>query len=238
MPRSRTAVRDICLDSGPAPRGWPPMRRRAASIAVGLCLSALGVLSCTHVTPEPSPTASGETTGGAKAERIATGQLISPTAIPHAVQQFLNPGLPAYPSFVAGEALKSALSPDGKTLAILCAGQNSLDDSGGSARRSQLDPVRLSLRRERRPPGLARAHPGHPADQRSRRARLLAPMGGLYVIGGQGRRGLCLRARAVDGGRSARDALGHSGKGLGIEVEPNASGLAGLLRRRDGGGGQ
>jgi hypothetical protein len=42
------------------------------------------------------------------------------------------PGLPAYPNFVAGEAVRSQLSPDGKTLAIICAGQNSLDKPDGT----------------------------------------------------------------------------------------------------------
>src|SRR5215472_8334067 len=54
------------------------------------------------------------------------GLFITPTALPHAVQQLLNPGLINYPNFVAGEAVKVVVSPDGKTLAILTAGMNSL----------------------------------------------------------------------------------------------------------------
>jgi YVTN family beta-propeller protein len=54
------------------------------------------------------------------------GLFITPTALPNAVQQLLNPGLTNYPDFVAGEAVKAAVSPDGKTLAILTAGMNSL----------------------------------------------------------------------------------------------------------------
>jgi YVTN family beta-propeller protein len=54
------------------------------------------------------------------------GLYITPTALPHAVQQVLNPGLANYPNFVAGEAVKAVISPDGKTLAILTAGMNSL----------------------------------------------------------------------------------------------------------------
>ena len=52
------------------------------------------------------------------ADQTATGQYVTPTALPGAVQQFLNPHLAAYPNFVAGEAVRSQLSPDGKTLAI------------------------------------------------------------------------------------------------------------------------
>ncbi|HMF01883.1 MAG TPA: bifunctional YncE family protein/alkaline phosphatase family protein [Terriglobia bacterium] len=66
------------------------------------------------------------------AVQTATGQYITPTALRGAAQQFLNPGLPGYPDFIAGEAVRSQLSPDGKTLAILCAGQNSLVKPDGT----------------------------------------------------------------------------------------------------------
>jgi len=54
------------------------------------------------------------------------GLYITPTALPNALQQNLNPGLANYPAFVAGDAVKAAVSPDGNTLAILTAGMNSL----------------------------------------------------------------------------------------------------------------
>ena len=63
---------------------------------------------------------------------LPTGDYITPTALQGAVQQPLNPGLPAYPDFVAGEAVLSALSPDGNTLAVICAGQNSLNNTAGA----------------------------------------------------------------------------------------------------------
>jgi hypothetical protein len=53
--------------------------------------------------------------------QLATGQFVTPTAVKDAVQQYLNPGLPAYPNFIAGEAVRSQLSPDGATLAIITA---------------------------------------------------------------------------------------------------------------------
>jgi len=61
-----------------------------------------------------------------KASPTPPGLFITPTALPHAVQQVLNPGLANYPNFVAGEAVKAVVSPDGKTIAILTAGMNSL----------------------------------------------------------------------------------------------------------------
>ena len=44
--------------------------------------------------------------------QLATGQYITPTAPRNALQQPLNPGLADYPEFVAGEAVRSQLSPD------------------------------------------------------------------------------------------------------------------------------
>lgn len=67
--------------------------------------------------------------------RLPTGQYVSPTAIEDAVQEYLNPGLPGYPNFIAGEAVRSQLSPDGTTLAVLTAGQNSLYKPDGSSTR-------------------------------------------------------------------------------------------------------
>src|SRR5262245_45680067 len=49
--------------------------------------------------------------------RLPSGQFVSPMAVDDAFQQLLNPGLPAYPNFIAGEAVRSQLSPDGNTLA-------------------------------------------------------------------------------------------------------------------------
>ena len=63
---------------------------------------------------------------------LATGQFVTPTAVKDAVQQYLNPGLPSYPDFIAGEAVRSQLSPDGSTLAIITAGQNSLYKPDGT----------------------------------------------------------------------------------------------------------
>src|SRR6201981_2490381 len=60
------------------------------------------------------------------------GLYITPTALANAVQQTLNPGLANYPNFVAGQAVKALVSPDGKALAILTAGMNSLYDATGT----------------------------------------------------------------------------------------------------------
>src|SRR6516162_5437368 len=73
-----------------------------------------------------------QSSNGSGALPLPTGQYITPTFIRGAVQQFLNPRLPAYPNFVAGEAVRSQLSPDGTTLAVITAGHNSLDKPNGT----------------------------------------------------------------------------------------------------------
>ena len=167
-----------------------------------------------------------ESRGRVDAQRIATGQYVTPTALPGAVQLFLNPGLPAYPHFVAGEAVRSQLSPDGNTLAVLCAGQNSLIkpdgttdveastqyiflyDVSGSNRRS---PV---LKQVLKP---ANSHVGlvfSPDGQR------------LYAAGG---RDDLVRVYGKTGdtwAESGTIALNHSNVGVGVGVVPNAGGLA------------
>jgi YVTN family beta-propeller protein len=64
--------------------------------------------------------------------QLATGQYVTPTAMDDAVQQYLNPQLPGYPDFIAGMAVRSQLSPDGKALAVITAGQNSLYQQNGT----------------------------------------------------------------------------------------------------------
>jgi hypothetical protein len=86
------------------------------------CAIAASVLTLTFSGPTRADTPA----------QTATGQFVTPTAPRGAVQQFLNPHLTAYPSFIAGEAVRSQLSPDGSTLAVLCAGQNSLDKPDGT----------------------------------------------------------------------------------------------------------
>ncbi|MCL2448540.1 MAG: hypothetical protein FWD17_06315, partial [Polyangiaceae bacterium] len=66
---------------------------------------------------------------------LPTGKFISPTAIPGSSRQVLVPQIANWPSnLAADEAVKSQLSPDGNTLAILTSGFNSvtLTDGTGS----------------------------------------------------------------------------------------------------------
>jgi YVTN family beta-propeller protein len=177
--------------------------------------------------------------------RLATGQIVTPTAVDHAVQQFLNPGLPNYPDFVAGEAVRAQLSPDGTTLAIITAGENSLYKPDGTvdlANSTQYIFLYAVNGANHAKPSLvqviqqANAHVG----------LVFAPDGNtLYAAGGSndavyiytkngtrftpatpialnhivpGVTGLTLN-------RDTPDATSARNKGLGIRVQPNAGGL-------------
>jgi YVTN family beta-propeller protein len=63
---------------------------------------------------------------------IADGDALSPGATPNTVFQPLNPHIPGYEAFTAGQAISTAVSPDGKTLLILTSGYNLLEDSTGA----------------------------------------------------------------------------------------------------------
>jgi hypothetical protein len=49
---------------------------------------------------------------------VPTGMQITPTAAKGSTFQGLNPGLSNYPNFLAGQAVATAMSPDGKTLLV------------------------------------------------------------------------------------------------------------------------
>jgi YVTN family beta-propeller protein len=59
---------------------------------------------------------------------LPTGQHIAPTAATGAYFTGLNPGLAKYPSHLVGQAIKTAVSPDGSTLLVLTSGYNNLND--------------------------------------------------------------------------------------------------------------
>jgi YVTN family beta-propeller protein len=159
-------------------------------------------------------------------ERVATGQYVTPTALRGAVRLALNPGLTDYPDFVAGEAVRSQLSPDGTTLAVLCAGQNSLykpDGSVDSANSTQYVFLYDVSGPNRESPVLTQV-----LKPTNTHVGLVFSRDGskLYVAGG--RDDVVYVYGKSDGVWSATGsiALGHGGKGIGNGVAPNAGGLA------------
>jgi YVTN family beta-propeller protein len=163
--------------------------------------------------------------GHRDAQRLATGQFVTPTALPGAVQQFLNPGLAAYPNFIAGEAVRSQLSPDGTTLAVSCAGQNSLVKPDGSTDVAASTQFIFLY-------DVSGAHKNSPLLTQvlkpinSHVGLVFSPDGNrLYAAGG---RDDLVRVYAKTAGvwaEAGTIALNHSGVGVGIGVVPNAGGL-------------
>ena len=161
---------------------------------------------------------------------LPTGQYVTPVApLANAVQQDLNPGLPAYPKFVAGEAVRSQLSPDGTTLAIICAGQNSLNDSSGvsdAANSTQYIFLYNVAGTNKTSPALMQV-----IKQTNAHVGLVWSPDGSTLYGAGGNDDAVYAYTKSGGGwaQSAKIALGHSsthGKaGVGLGVESNASGL-------------
>jgi YVTN family beta-propeller protein len=157
--------------------------------------------------------------------QLATGQFVTPTAPRGAVQQFLNPGLAAYPNFIAGEAVRSRLSPDGTTLAVLCAGQNSLDKPDGTTDTAASTQFIFFF-------DVSGTHRDAPVltqviQQTNAHVGLaFSPDGStLYAAGGRDDVVYAYAKSGASWSLAGTIALGHGGKGVGIGVSPNASGL-------------
>jgi YVTN family beta-propeller protein len=164
------------------------------------------------------------------------GLYITPTALANAVQQPLNPGLTNYPNFVASEAVKAVVSPDGNTLAILTAAFNSLYDSTGVVDKAASTQFLFLY-------DVAGAHKSRPVLEQVIQ-QLNAHVGlvwapdshTLYASGGCDDAVYAYSNNGTSFVQSAKISLGHAPDGcvsnpanqtgLGQGVEPNVAGLA------------
>ena len=166
--------------------------------------------------------------------RLPTGQFVTPTAIDDAFQQYLNPGLPGYPNFIAGEAVRSQLSPDGSTLAVLTAGQNSLYKPDGTVDVANSTQYLFLYNVE----GANKARPALTQvikQVNSHVGLVFSPDGGtLYAAGGNDDAVYVYTKSGETFTPAAPIPLGHfapgatggaRNKGIGLGVQPNASGM-------------
>jgi DNA-binding beta-propeller fold protein YncE len=56
--------------------------------------------------------------------QLPNGLAITPDALPHSIQMPLNPGMPGRPDVTLGQAVTTAVSPDGSRLLVLTSGYN------------------------------------------------------------------------------------------------------------------
>jgi YVTN family beta-propeller protein len=159
-----------------------------------------------------------------------TGQQITPLAPTNSSLVPLNPGLSDNPEYVAGQAATSVVSPDGKTLLILTSGFNLLRPSSGANEGSlirtdstqfvfvfdisQHQPVRKQVIQ------LPNTYYGIVFDPSGTAFYVAGGMDDtirIYLLGQNG-----MWAEQV----GSPVALGHNGAGVGLEVKPQAAGIA------------
>jgi DNA-binding beta-propeller fold protein YncE len=162
---------------------------------------------------------------------LPTGQFISPQAIPGAVQQLLNPQLAAKPGQVVSGAIKSQLSPDGNTLAVITAGYNTVYTGPANSTIDKADSTQyvfiydVSGANKTNPKFIQAIHQNNAFGG-------LAWNGNntLYGTGGADDKVYVYNRASADPAatwsQTAAIALNHGNKGLGSGVLPNAGGLA------------
>jgi DNA-binding beta-propeller fold protein YncE len=159
----------------------------------------------------------------AKFADLPTGMRITPTAAPGARFFGLNPDLPGAPDFTAGQAVSTAVSPDGSTLLILTSGYNISYDRNGNLEPRESNEYVFVYDITAQPP---------------RKTQVLQvpeafngiawnPNGGeFYVSGGeQDKVHVFARQGAMWREVGAAIALGHAA-GLGLAVRPEVAGIA------------
>ncbi|MFC0401400.1 bifunctional YncE family protein/alkaline phosphatase family protein [Paraburkholderia rhizosphaerae] len=163
-------------------------------------------------------------------ELLPTGQFISPMAIPGAVAQLLNPQLSAKPTQVVSGAIKSQLSPDGNTLAVITAGYNTVYTGSNNATLDTADSTQyifiydVSGRNKTAPKLVQAIHQNNAFDGLVWNGNKT-----LYGTGGADDKvyvySRASTAPSAQWAQTAAIGLNHS-KGIGSGVKPNAGGLA------------
>ena len=98
------------------------MMKTSRSVAIA-CLVLLATANAFVVSASDNDMKQGES--------LPTGVRITPTAARGSIFLPLNPQVPGHPDFVAGQAVTTATSPDGKILLVLTSGFNKQNGSSG-----------------------------------------------------------------------------------------------------------
>jgi DNA-binding beta-propeller fold protein YncE len=155
-----------------------------------------------------------------------TGQEITPTAPTGALFEPLNPDLPDNPQYLAGQAVTSIVSPDGKTMLVLTSGYNLLDSSSGS--RIPADSTQFVFVYDIS--GNAPAKRQVIQVPNSYSGIVFDPAGTTFYVTG----GVDDSVHVYSLGQNGRwteqagspISLGHGGAGVGLSVPPQAAGIA------------
>lgn len=155
-----------------------------------------------------------------------SGQQITPTAPTGASFVGLNPGLADNSQYLAGQAVTSVVSPDGKTLLVLTSGYNLLHDPSGHIIPadstqfvfvydiSQHKPLQKQVIQ------VPNTYSGIAFD----------PSGDAFYVSGGVDDNVHFYRKGSDEnwieGQGSPIALGHNGVGVGISVKPQAAGVA------------
>jgi len=173
---------------------------------------------------------------------MPSGQTITPTAAPGAVFQDFNPGLADHPNYRAGQAIKSAISPDGATMLVMTSGFNDVDYSN-AANASDYGYLEAADSNEYVfVYDIAGAHAGAPSLKQvikipdTFEGLVFSPDGTrFYASGGvddqiyaytHGSAGWALSATIPLGHQIIKAAEGFSNGGIGFMQSPSAAGLA------------
>ncbi|HKI74885.1 MAG TPA: beta-propeller fold lactonase family protein, partial [Pseudomonadales bacterium] len=158
-----------------------------------------------------------------------TGQVITPLAPAGAHFDALNPGLKDFPDYTAGQAVTTAVSPDGKTLLVLTSGYNLIRSALGRVIPDDSTQFIFSYDVSAHTPRLSQVI----KVPNSYNGLAFSPSGRAFYVPGGVDDNLHVFARDDSGRWAEADGspigLGHDGKGIGLsprEAPPQAAGVA------------
>jgi YVTN family beta-propeller protein len=153
------------------------------------------------------------------------GVRITPLAVPNSKFQTLNAGLKDFPNYVAGGAVTTVASPDKKTLLVLTSGYNRMNDSNGMRVAADSTQYVFVFDISHNIPVQTQAIPV----PNTYSGVVFDPSGRTFYVSG----GVDDNVHIFDLGPNgwferagSPVALGHDGKGVGLDVKPQAAGIA------------